>query len=179
MYFPQKTWTTVGKIGFSAFNYIYTMNKEIQNIIRNIEDTNSGSPWFGRSVYELLEETDPKKVFIRPNNSEHTLADILFHMLTWAEFTLNRLEGNKKADLTASEKLDWREINPKIHTWKKGIKDFKAVHKTIIAILKTKDDSFLKGKVDYRTYDFSYLLNGFVQHNIYHAGQIAYLNKLL
>lgn len=157
-------------------------NPEIKSIIQRIENCNAGEPWFGRSIHALLAASNPRRVFekvsITPGNPVHSLADLLWHMNTWAEFTLNRLQGNKEADLAAAEELDWRGINPRVHTWKKGISTFKELHKKIIRELKTKEDSFLDGKVDYRQYNFRYLLNGLMEHNIYHAGQIAYINKL-
>jgi hypothetical protein len=45
--------------------------------------------------------------------------------------------------------------------------------------LKKKEDAFLEEKVDYRNYNFRFLLNGLVQHDIYHLGQIAYVGKML
>lgn len=155
------------------------MNKELQSIIRRIENINSGQPWFGRPVFAILEEVNSQKVHIHPGNTEHSLAELLYHMITWAGFTLKRIEHDDDMDLAAFEKMDWREINPKIHTWKKGLAEFKLIHKKIITLLKKKDDSFLKEIVDYRKYNFRFLLNGMIEHNIYHLGQIAYLNKLL
>ena len=107
------------------------------------------------------------------------MIELLYHMITWADFTLKRIEKDKINDLAAAEKLDWREINPKIHTWKRGLAEFKAINKKIIALLKKKDDAFLEEKVDYRKYNFRFLINGMTEHNIYHLGQIAYLNKML
>ena len=155
------------------------MNKEIQSLIRRIKNVNSGQPWFGRAVYIILKEVDPKKVYSKPNNTEHSMAELLYHMMTWADFTLKRIEKDKINDLAASEKLDWREIDPKTHTWKKGLSEFKAIHKEILALLQKKDDNFLEEKVDYRKYNFRFLVNGMIEHNIYHLGQIAYLRKLL
>ncbi len=155
------------------------MNKEIQSLLLQFQNVNSGEPWFGRAVYEILDEVDEKKASIKPNNSEHSLIELLYHMITWADFTLKRIEKDKINDLAAAEELDWRTITRKAHTWKKGLAEFKAIHKKIIALLKKKDDSFLQEQVDYRKYDFQFLLNGLIQHNIYHLGQIAYLNKML
>lgn len=155
------------------------MKKEIESIIHRIEDVNSGEPWFGRAVYIILEEVDPKKVFIKPGQTEHSIAALLYHMITWADFTLKRIEKDPVNDLAAAEELDWREIDPKIHTWKKGMAEFKAIHKKMIALLKKKDDRLLEEKVDFRKYNFRFLLNGMIEHNIYHLGQIAYLSKLL
>lgn len=155
------------------------MNKEIKSIIKNLQATLDGQPWYGRPLYEMLDEVEPAIVYKRPNENSHSLIELLYHMLIWAEFTLRRVQGEKEEDMAALEKLDWREIDPSVHTWKQGLKEFKQVHKTLIALLETKDDEFLKGIVDYRQYNFRFLLNGFIQHNIYHIGQVAYLHKLL
>jgi uncharacterized damage-inducible protein DinB len=155
------------------------MNKEINSIIRNLEITLDGQPWFGRSVYALMREVDESIASIKPNANSHSMVELVYHMLAWAEFTLKRLQNDQVNDMDVFEKLDWREIDPQIHGWEEGLSAFIATHQEIIAILQTKDDEFLKEKVDYRNYNFRFLLNGLIQHNIYHAGQIAYLKKLL
>lgn len=166
--------------------YLPLMNKEIQSIIRRLENVNNGEPWFGRPVYAILEEVDPSVVHTKPNNSEHSLIELLYHMITWADFTLKRIEKDKINDMAAAEALDWRKIDlptgqagPKVHTWKKGTAEFKSINKKIAALLNKKDDAFLKEIVDYRKYNYWFLLNGMIEHNIYHLGQIAYLKKLL
>jgi uncharacterized damage-inducible protein DinB len=155
------------------------MNKEMQSIIRNLQNVNTGQPWYGRPVYEMLEEINPAIVYTKPNENSHSLIELLYHMITWAEFTLKRIEGDKEQDLAAFEQMDWREIKPAVHTWEKGVNEYKKVHENIVALLENKVDEFLKEIVDYRKYNFRFLLNGLIQHNIYHAGQVAYLNKLL
>ena len=154
------------------------MNKELQSIISNLERVNTGTPWYGRPVYDILDEIDPAIVYKRPNK-QHSLAELLYHMITWADFTLNRVKRDKEKDMAAFEKLDWRKIDPKVHTWEKGLKEFKEIHKEIVELLNQEDDTLLKEVVDYRNYNFRFLLNGLIQHNIYHLGQVAYVKKLL
>jgi uncharacterized damage-inducible protein DinB len=155
------------------------MNKELQSIIRNLQNVNSGQPWFGRPVFDLLEEVDESIVFKKPAANAHSCIELLYHMITWAEFTLRRIEKNDKEDLAAFEKIDWREIDPKLHSWKKGLAQFKEIHERIAQLLQDKNDEFLKEIVDYRQYNYRFLLNGLIQHNIYHAGQVAYVSKML
>lgn len=154
------------------------MNKEIQSIIRNLQNTLDGDPWYGRPVYAILREVDSSVAYHKPTPGPHSLIDLLYHMLTWAEFTLKRIEKNRIDDLDAFEKLDWREIDPLIHDWDEGLAAFIATNQQIIALLHSKEDSFLNETVDYRDYNFRYLLNGIIQHNIYHIGQVAYVKKL-
>jgi uncharacterized damage-inducible protein DinB len=155
------------------------MNKEIQTIITNLDQVLNGQPWYGRPVYEILEEADGDIQYIKPNSNSHSLIDLLYHMVSWAEFTQKRIEKEQIENLAVFEALDWRQIDPDAHDWQKGLAALKASHNKIIELLQTKDDAFLEEKVDYRKYNFRFLLNGLIQHNIYHLGQIAYVSKLL
>ncbi len=155
------------------------MNNEIQSIISNLENTLDGSPWFGRPVYALLREIESPMAFKKLTPESHSMMELLYHMLTWSDFTLQRIEKKKIHDMDAFEKMDWREIDPNSQNWDEGLAELIATHQQIIAILHTKDDTFLDEIVEYRQYDFRYLLNGLIQHNIYHAGQVAILAKIL
>ena len=155
------------------------MRKQVGHIITTLHTVVEGEPWFGRPVMSLLHEVDPSIVYKKPNENSHSLIELLYHMITWAEFTLKSIEKNEDLDLTAFEKLDWRKIDPKEHSWEKGIAQFKVTNDLIIEALESKGDDFLNEKVDYREYNFRFLLNGLIQHNIYHIGQIAYLKKFL
>jgi hypothetical protein len=155
------------------------MNKEILSLVKRIENVNNGQPWFGRAVFSILGEADETKVAVKPNGTEHSMIELLYHMITWAGFTLKRIEKDETMDMAAFEKMDWRVIDPQLHTWKKGLAELRKIHSRIISHLKKKEDSFLKEIVDYRQYNFRFLINGLIEHNIYHLGQIAYLAKML
>jgi uncharacterized damage-inducible protein DinB len=155
------------------------MNKEVESIIKTLQNVNTGEPWYGRAVYEILDETDPAKAAVKPNKSGHSLLELIYHMLTWSEFTLKSIEFDKGTDTRIIEKLDWRDIDPGIHTWEKGLAAFKSTQDKIITLLGQKTDEFLEEIVTHHKYNVRFLLNGLVQHNIYHLGQVAYINKLL
>ena len=155
------------------------MNKETQYIIKSFESTLSGQPWFGRAVYEILEEVDEVKANIKPNGSDHSMIVLLWHMNTWAGFVLGSLENKTAEEMKAIEANDWREIDPKIHTWKKGMEQLRVTHNKIVEILSKKEDSFLSEIVPTRKFNYRFMLNGLIQHNIYHLGQVAFLKKML
>lgn len=153
------------------------MKREVQSLIKSFQDTLSGQPWFGRSVYEILGEINAVDASKKPGGKSHSAIELLYHMNTWAAFTLNRLEKQDKS-AEEFEKFDWRTIDPALHNWEKGLEEYKIIHQKIITLLDTKTDDFLKEIVDGRNYNFRFLLNGLIQHNIYHLGQIAYITKL-
>ena len=154
------------------------MRTALNSLLRDIINVHEGEPWFGRSVFILLQEVDPAKAAIRPGKKGHSMLDILWHMNTWASFTLDRLNKEKKPGLKDAEELDWRVLRADEHTWEKGMSAFRSAYDAIIAVLKKiPDDRFLEEKVEGRDYNFGYLLRGMTEHNIYHAGQIAWMCK--
>lgn len=155
------------------------MKKEINSIIQSIDNLLTGHPWFGRNATELLGQVVPELAYTRPGDADHSLCDLLWHMNTWAEFTANRIQGSRKKDVATDPALDWRKTGQKTNNWDKGLREFIAIHRRVISLLRERDDAWLDKKVDYREYNFRYLLNGMIQHDIYHLGQIAYLHKLL
>jgi uncharacterized damage-inducible protein DinB len=165
---------TYAKAGNLLFN---TMNKEIQSIIHNLQNVLEGQCWYGRAVYQILNEIDPATVYHKPTEKSHSMIELLYHMNTWAAFCLKSMENAGKEEMTVIEENDWRIIDPAHHSWEKGLAEFKSLHEKIISLLQTKEDDWLNEKVKFREYNFRFMLNGLIQHNIYHLGQIAYLNK--
>ena len=154
------------------------MNPEIAALIESLEETLTGEPWYGKSFQALAGRVQNHKVYQKPGEHAHSLADLLYHMITWAEFTLLRLQ-KKEQDMEELEAMDWRQIDPATHTWENGSREFVDLIHAIINELNLFDPERLNEKVDYRQYDFRTLLNGLVQHTIYHLGQVAYADKLL
>lgn len=155
------------------------MNQQINQYIVRLQETLQGEPWYGKSIYQLLNEVPEEIAFVRPGGRAHSAVEILYHMLTWAEFTLNRVQKKPIDDMDAFEKLDWRVIEPALHGWEEGIAALTATHQELIAWLEIQTDEFLYEKVEHRDYDFRILLDGLLTHNIYHVGQIAMVHKLL
>lgn len=154
------------------------MNKELQTIALQLREVLSGTPWYGKPFLELLHEAEEEKFYRKPNDNSHSIADLLYHMITWAEFTQYRLE-RKPQDMNEVEAMDWREIDPAEHGKEKGIAQFSRCIDAIVELLQHGNDKILDEKVDYREYNFRHLLNGLIQHTVYHLGQVAYVNKLL
>jgi len=155
------------------------MEKQISSIIDNLTEIMKGQPWHGKSADEILAEISPEKTNVRPGHHPHTAVDLIYHMLTWSEFTLKRIQGEQINDMKAFEQLDWREIDPQIHGWEEAVNDFKKTNDQIIEALREKNDDWLNNKVDYREYNFAFLLDGLIKHHIYHLAQINYIAKTL
>lgn len=75
--------------------YLCWMNREILLIAEQLKEAYEGEPWFGRSLKEILSEIDEGVAFEKPNG-QHSILELLWHMITWKEFVIDRLRDNNE-----------------------------------------------------------------------------------
>lgn len=155
------------------------MREEIDTLIEEMRTVLEGEPWFGRPMYAILEEIHPALVFKKPNEDAHSLIDLIYHTITWIEFTLSRVEGDQHHGNEWEEVNNWRQIDPLEHTWARALSELRELHERLFKSLEAWNDKMLDNKVEGRDYNFRFLLKGLIQHNIYHLGQVAYVKKWL
>jgi uncharacterized damage-inducible protein DinB len=155
------------------------MNIEIQHLISQLQESFNGDPWFGRNAEKLLGEVTEAIAFQQPNG-QHSIAELVCHMINWREFVISRFIKDESNDLHYFEANDWRQLdNSDPSLWQQGLVKLNETQELLLNILREQPDSILEKNVEERTYNFRNLLNGIVQHDIYHLGQIAYLVKYL
>ena len=155
------------------------MNKELGHIIAQLKEAYEGDPWFGKAAMTLLGEVDEKTAYEKPGG-QHSTLDLLWHMITWREFTIDRLQHSPQMQLAYFEEMDWRELDHNDMTlWNQGLERLQETQDQLLNLLATRTDEILEQNVRERRYTFRKLLYGIIQHDIYHLGQIAYIQKLL
>ena len=101
-------------------------------------------------------------------------------MILWREFTINRLRKDNSITLQYFDENDWRQLNHNDKSLlEKGLKGIEETQSELIEVLQQQKDDLLLEMVPGREYKYRQLLYGIIHHDIYHIGQIAYLNKML
>jgi uncharacterized damage-inducible protein DinB len=155
------------------------MNKEIQYIIMLLKRTYDGDPWFGLSIKKVVGEVDAKTALQKPNQ-QHSILELIYHMLNWREFVISRLQPGNDKPIQYFDKNDWRELDHRDESlWKKGLQLLENTQQLLVVLLGNLQDDVLSKQVADREYNYLFLLHGMIQHDIYHSGQIAYVKKLL
>ena len=143
------------------------------------ESAYSGDPWFGRNIKEILSQIDAGMAMQKPNG-QHSILELLFHMIIWREFTISRLEEGNTTPAKYFGTNDWQTLDHSDEKlWDQGLQKLDASQKRIIEIINNLNPDVLTNQVAERKYDIRYLLYGILEHDIYHLGQIAYVKKIL
>lgn len=154
------------------------MDEEIQFLTEQLKDVFEGDPWFGRNANALIGEVNEAIAFEKPND-QHSIVELLWHMINWREFTISRLKKDAK-ELHYFEANDWRALDHSDkNLWQQGLQRLHQTQSELLEIIQAQKDEMLDQNVEERNYNFRKLLNGILQHDIYHLGQIAYIKKML
>lgn len=153
------------------------MMTEIERIREQLKRAFEGSAWHGPSVMELLSDVTAQQAAARVFPRAHTIWELALHIGAWEGACLTRLQG-ERAELTDAE--DWPAVMETTESaWqlcKSTLIDGNQKLRDMIASL---DDQRLDEPILPGMPSVYITVQGVVQHDLYHAGQIAILKKAL
>jgi uncharacterized damage-inducible protein DinB len=150
----------------------------IENIIRQLHQIQEGSLWFDQCFKDKMDNLSDSEALTRPIPQVHSVAEHVSHILEWRKECLLRFKG-QRTDLMNSAN-DWKDnIELNKLGWANLKNLFYESTVTLIAALQNEDDTYLETKFLDTDYNFHYLIEGIIQHDLYHLGQIGITIKLL
>ncbi|WP_179416020.1 DinB family protein [Mucilaginibacter sp. E4BP6] len=153
-----------------------------EKLQQELEKVLSGRPWYGKGIYDTLAKVSFEAAYEKPPGSVHNIAEIVLHMVAWTEEVMDRMNG-MTAGVPSSG--DWPEIGkPDEQKWQNYVDDLKLVNVNLIGIIQKFPEEQWDEPIDDQRGDrpvvtYEALINGLIQHHIYHAGQIALLNRII
>ncbi|MGF1638118.1 MAG: DinB family protein [Cyclobacteriaceae bacterium] len=149
---------------------------ETQRIADMLRNTFDGAAWHGPSVMQVLRAINVTVAF-RHTEGIHTIAELVYHMTTWRNFTIKRLLGQHAYDVSEVDNFPIFDSKDE-QTWKKVLLSLEDSQELLLQTLEKTPVEKLNEKVGDKPYDFYTLLHGMIQHDIYHLGQIILLSKM-
>ena len=156
--------------------------REVDRIADEFERACAGDPWYGPPVSSILAGIDAQTAVSRPIAGAHSICEIVLHMTGWVREVARRLRDGIARE---PEQGDWPSCTVRTESdWRAVIAGFDAANAELLAAIRAADDARLAEHIgDARepalgTGVTRYVtLHGIVQHQVYHAGQIAILKK--
>ena len=150
---------------------------EIKRIDEQLRRAFEGQAWHGPSLRELLADVTAAQATARPVSGAHSIWEIVRHIAAWHEGVRRRLEG-ERVELSAEE--DWPPIasTPEV-AWEDALAVLERTHTELQRTMSRLTDARLQEIVTGTDDSVEVMLHGLIQHDLYHAGQIALLKKAL
>ena len=147
---------------------------EIQRIQDQLRRAFEGEAWHGPSLMELLEGVDAARAAARPLPRAHSIWEIVLHIAACEDEARRRMEG-EAVDLSSEEQA-WPPVHDSSEAaWREAIAVLTRGQEALRRSIAKLGDSDLGARAAGKDYDIYVLLHGVIQHDLYHAGQIAVL----
>jgi|SRR5579884_959960 uncharacterized damage-inducible protein DinB len=130
--------------------------------------------WYGPSLGVLLRDIPPEVATTAPVPGAHTIGELLQHLLLWNERVRNTLAGSPMPKWEPER--EWAE--PPI-PWKELTVRWEQSRDALEQSIRKFPSEDAPRTVPGRNYSHEVLLEGIVQHVIYHSGQIAMIASML
>jgi len=154
---------------------------ELERIRDQFQRAFNGNAWHGPSVLALLEGVTAVQAAAHPVPGAHSIWELTLHIAAWESACRRRLQGDQ-AQLTDEENFPQIE-NASEDAWQAAKQHLIANHQALLEAISSADESKLDRPIIENSdtpFSSAYVtLHGGVQHDLYHAGQIAILKKAL
>ncbi|MGA7914960.1 MAG: DinB family protein [Candidatus Acidiferrales bacterium] len=150
---------------------------EIDRIIDQMDRAFGGDAWHGPSLESLLEGVTAEQASQHPVPGAHSIWELVNHIALWNSIVQHRASG-EKVEVSAEE--DWPPVWEATKVaWQRTLEHLRECRARFRAAVQKLPENKLSDIVPGKDHSQYVMLHGAIQHDLYHAGQIAVLKKAL
>jgi uncharacterized damage-inducible protein DinB len=148
---------------------------ETHRIEEQLRASFRGNAWHGPALEDLLHDISYEQAAEQPLPNTHNIWEIVLHITMWYDVVNRRLLGEA---VEPTDDEDWPQVpDPDAAAWTMALGSMEAAHERLRGTILALDPARLDEPVRGKPYSVYFMLHGLIQHNLYHAGQIAILKK--
>jgi uncharacterized damage-inducible protein DinB len=150
---------------------------EINRILDQMDRAFAGDAWHGPSLESLLDGISGEDASQHPVRGAHSIWELVNHIAAWNSIVRQRAEGTAVA---VSTEMDWPPVWEATEmTWQRSLAHLRDCRARFRAVVRKLPEDKLDEIVPGKDHSLYVMLHGAIQHDLYHAGQIAVLKKAL
>lgn len=155
------------------------MSQECVRIADQLRRAFHGEAWHGPSVREVLSGITAEQAKAHPVLHAHSIWELVLHIEAWVRAPLASMNGTPMPEpAVLGTEIDWPSVKAaNAAEWESAKGHLFSRADALVHAMEQFGNERLSKNVPGRDYQFAFMLDGVVQHTLYHAGQIAVLKK--
>lgn len=151
---------------------------EVERILDQMDRAFSGDAWHGPPLKPMLDGMTAEDAAEHPIQGAHSIWELVHHVTAWNTIVGRELSG---ATVEVTTELDWPPVWEATDVqWQRAVQNLVEARSRLRKTVEGLRDEQLDERPAKRTANSRYvMLHGIMQHDLYHAGQIAILKKAL
>jgi uncharacterized damage-inducible protein DinB len=143
-----------------------------ERLLDQLNRAYGGEAWHGPALRNLLDGVTETQAKARPIRDGHSILELVVHIETWMDVVARRVGGQV---VDANSVPDWADVTKT--TWKGAVEELERAESRLSdAVARLSSEDLDKPVPGEKRSIYSEIM-GALQHNVYHAGQIAILKK--
>lgn len=148
--------------------------RPIERIIDQLNAGFGGPAWYGPAVRNLLDGVTQEQAIAHPIEGAHSILELVVHIGTWMDVVARRLRGES---IDSAKVEDWPDATGR--SFAAAVEELERAQGRLLDSVARLTPEDLDRKVPGKKHTLYAEVHGVLQHNIYHAGQIALLKKVV
>lgn len=150
---------------------------ESTRILDQLQRAYDGDAWHGPALRTVLANVTAEQAVSRPGAGLHNIWELVAHVIAWQRIVARRLGGDPVK--VVPENVNFPTITQSdAAAWQQTLEDLAAAHQELAQAISRMNDGQLDATVPGQNYSVYVMVHGVIQHNLYHAGQVALLKKM-
>jgi uncharacterized damage-inducible protein DinB len=155
-------------------------NNQILLFLNITDEAYKNHAWHGTNLRGSIRGLSAQQAAWRPSSSRHNIWEIVVHCAYWKYIVRRRLLGEKKGSFPLKGS-NWIKrptlLNEK--AWREDILLLDTMHQSLRKAISRLTPSDLNRKPGGSKFSNAAMLSGIACHDVYHAGQIQLLKRLM
>jgi uncharacterized damage-inducible protein DinB len=149
---------------------------ETKRLADQLRRSYDGKAWHGPALSELLNVVTAEQASAKPPSGAHSIWELVLHITAWEQEALSIVQG-KTYEMLTGEK-DWPPVaSASSEAWQAALSKLEGTTRELVTAIRALPEERLNDSAGGAEFNNYFLLHGVVQHNLYHAGQIAILKR--
>jgi uncharacterized damage-inducible protein DinB len=150
----------------------------LQQLLRYVDEAYNRKSWHGTNLRGSVRGLTAEQARWRPAEGRHNIHELVVHAAYWKYAVANRLLRGRRGEF-ALKGSNWFERGGGDREWPDDVALMDRVHRELRAVIAARGGDGLDRPLPRSTMTPSALIMGIAAHDIYHAGQIQLIKKLL
>ena len=149
--------------------------KETARISKLFTDLYNGEPWLDVTITATLQKISPEQAANKVSSNWNSIWQIVNHVIAWRENVLRRLHGEVIASPPSNYIDDIADVSEA--AWQSTLQRLQESQQKWIAFLNEFDEADFEKIYPANGHSYYKHINGIIQHDAYHLGQVVLLAK--
>ena len=134
--------------------------------------------WHGPNLRGSLRGLTARRASRRPGKNRHSIWEIAVHCTYWKYIVLRRITGEKKGSFYLKGS-NWFSVGEGEGQWRRDLSMLQTYHERLMQAVRSMKPSDLHKTPRGSTVSTDAILRGIASHDVYHAGQIQLIKRLV